>query len=213
MKMFMLLMFLPAMAIGATVTDDTGTFKVDGSTETGFYQRGKVMEFTRDYSHPQYPDFRLDLNLNRGWTQMRTLMIADIADPPDLLLQRSGPDNGAYDSTPTAVSPNSNIGTFYWRGVGDNGLGYPTTADGKKSHGRACQMYVRAIGDYTDTNRAGDFYLGCTPENAVDPIEYLSVKNDGGFYIINSATGALSKVTVGDPDSCGTGYRCLRMGN
>ena len=49
------------------------------------------------------------------------------------------------------------------------------------------------------------------PENNGSPEDRLVLSEDGRV-IINTLAG-MKQIEIGSPDSCGTGYRCLRVAN
>ena len=73
-------------------------------------------------------------------------------------------------------------------------------------------IYSRAAGEQTGTSRAGSLHLATTPVgNNGDPIDRFVLTSEGRI-ILNTLIG-MREVEVGSADSCGTGYRCLRVAN
>ena len=81
--------------------------------------------------------------------RMRSLLLADLNDTPDLALRRV---IGTVES-PTAVLPNELVGVLYWQPWGENGA-YDVGLD-SPYYGRVAQLHARAIGPQTATSRAG----------------------------------------------------------
>lgn len=96
---------------------------------------------------PYLSDFEYDAPNQKA--RMRSLLLADLNDTPDLALRRV---NGAIGA-PTAVLPNELVGVFYWQPFGTNG-DYGTGL-GSPYYGRIAQFHARAIGQQTAASRAG----------------------------------------------------------
>jgi hypothetical protein len=158
---------------------------------------------------------KMDLNFHRGWFQLRSLRVADQNDPPDVLLCRasSAPGEGGYGAPMAPLSAGEVIGTIYWSAMGDNLKFYPDTPDGKQSHGRNASIYARAVGEQTDTSRAGELHFTTTPTGSVDNVDRLYIRSGGRIFMYCDEIGVLSRIEFGPPDSAGPGYRSLRMKN
>jgi hypothetical protein len=143
----------------------------------------------------------------------RSMVLADIGDAPDLVLRRAGPDNTDYNASPAPIPGGTNLGGLYWQAWGERcergQYGYWSGCGG---NGRTAVIYSRTVGDQTGTSRAGSLHFATTPlENNGDPIDRLVISHDGRV-IINTLAG-MKEIELGDADSCGTGYRCLRVAN
>ena len=144
---------------------------------------------------------------------MRSLVIGDIGDAPDLVLRRAGPDNADYTASPQPVPSDTYLGGLYWQAWGGRcepgQYGYWSGCGG---NGRTALIYSRSIGAQTGTSRAGTLHFATTPpENNGSPIDRLVLTHDGRV-IINTLAG-MKEIELGSADSCGTGYRCLRVAN
>jgi hypothetical protein len=143
----------------------------------------------------------------------RSLVLGDIGDPPDLVLRRAGPDNADYTASPAPVPAGTFLGGLYWQAWGGRcepgQYGYWSGCGG---NGRTAVIYSLTVGAQTGSSRAGSLHLATTPlENNGTPLDRL-VLSDDGRVIINTLAG-MKAIEVGDADSCGTGYRCLRVAN
>lgn len=143
----------------------------------------------------------------------RSLVLADIGDAPDLVLRRAGPDNADYNASPEPILAGAYLGGLYWQAWGERcergQYGYWSGCGG---NGRTALIYSRSVGAQTGTSRAGSLHFATTPlENNGSPIDRL-VLSDDGRVIINTLAG-MREIEIGSADSCGTGYRCLRVAN
>jgi hypothetical protein len=141
------------------------------------------------------------------------MVLADIGDSPDLVLRRAGPDGADFNGTPQPVPDGTALGSLYWQAWGTRcepeQSGFWSGCGG---NGRTAQIYSRASGDQTGTSRAGSLHLGTTPagDNG-SPMDRIVITSEGQI-ILNTLAG-MREVEIGDADSCGTGYRCLRVAN
>ena len=143
----------------------------------------------------------------------RSLVLGDIGDAPDLVLRRAGPDGADYNSSPEAVPSGTYLGGLYWQAWGAQcdpaRYGYWSGCGG---NGRTALIYSRSVGEQTGTSRAGSLHLATTPVgNNGSPEDRLVLSADGRV-IINTLAG-MKEIEIGSADSCGTGYRCLRVAN
>ena len=141
------------------------------------------------------------------------MVLGDIGDAPDLVLRRAGPDGGTYPALPQPVPGGTSLGGLYWQAWGarcePGQYGFWAGCGG---NGRTAQIYSRTVGTQTGASRAGSLHLATTPEgNNGSPVDRLVITEDGRI-ILNTLVG-LRAVELGDADSCGTGYRCLRVAN
>jgi hypothetical protein len=141
------------------------------------------------------------------------MILADIGDSPDLVLRRAGPDGAAYNGVPEPVSSGTALGTLYWQAWGarcePGRFGYWSGCGG---NGRTAQIYSRAVGDQTGQSRAGSLHLATTPTgNNGSPVDRLIITSEGNIFVYTVI--GMREVETGSPDSCGTGYRCLRVTN
>lgn len=143
----------------------------------------------------------------------RSLVLADKGDAIDLAIRRAGPDNGGKTGTPATVGAGANLGTIYWQAWGPNDdrpEGYWKAGKGK--NGRVAAVYARADGNQTKNSRPGKLCIATTPSGqGGDPIDRLCVDNKGTPLLFFN--GKLVPVTVKDKDTCGKGFRCLRVPN
>ena len=144
---------------------------------------------------------------------MRSLVLGDIGDAPDLVLRRAGPDNGNYTASPAPVDAGTYLGGLYWQTWGGRcepgRFGYWSGCGG---NGRNAIIYSRSVGAQTGTSRAGDLHLATTPIGNNGSPEDRLVLSEDGRVIINTLAG-MKEIEIGSTDSCGTGYRCLRVAN
>ena len=144
---------------------------------------------------------------------VRSLIIGDIGDAPDLGLRRAGPDNANYNASPEPVGGDTYLGGLYWQVWGarcePGQYGYWTGCSG---NGRNAIIYSRSAGAQTGTSRAGSLHLGTTPMGNNGSPEDRLVLTEDGQVIINTLAG-MKTIEIGSADSCGTGYRCLRVAN
>jgi len=143
----------------------------------------------------------------------RSLVLGDIGDAPDLVLRRAGPDGADYNASPAPVPGGTYLGGLYWQAWGarcePGQYGYWSGCGG---NGRTALIYSRSVGDQTGTSRAGSLHLATTPMgNNGNPTDRLVLSEDGRV-IINTLAG-MKEIEIGSADSCGTGYRCLRVAN
>jgi hypothetical protein len=141
------------------------------------------------------------------------MVLGDIGDSPDLVLRRAGPDGADFNGKPQHVPDRTVLGSLYWQAWGarcEPGLsGFWSGCGG---NGRTAQIYSRTSGDQTGASRAGSLHLGTTPpgDNG-SPLDRIVITADGQI-IINTLAG-MREIEIGSADSCGTGYRCLRVAN
>ena len=141
------------------------------------------------------------------------MVLGDIGDAPDLVLRRAGPDGAAYNARPQPVRQGTSLGTLYWQAWGERCerrmYGFWSGCGG---NGRTAQIYSRTAGEQTGNSRAGSLHLATTPlGNSGDPIDRFVISSEGRI-ILQTLVG-MREVEVGSEDSCGTGYRCLRVTN
>lgn len=143
----------------------------------------------------------------------RSLVLADIGDAPDLVLRRAGPDNANYNASPVPVPSGTYLGGLYWQAWGGQctpgRYGYWTGCGG---NGRNAFIYAVSVGEQTGASRAGSLHLATTPLGNNGSPEDRLVLSDDGRVIINTLAG-MKTVEIGSADSCGSGYRCLRVAN
>ena len=173
----------------------------------------------------------------------RSVVITDIGDTPDLALRRAGPDDAAPNSDPAPVPAGTDIANLYWQAWGGrcasdaHDYGFYSGCD---NLGRNASIFARTVGEQTGTSRAGNLYLATTPEgNPGKPIPRIAITSEGEIlvnpnqkpitfklsrptrdgetalltsYEMNGKI-RLDRVEVGAPDSCGKGFRCLRISN
>ena len=199
---------------------------------------------------------------------MRSAVLADKGDTPDLAIRRAGPDQSGPYGTPEIMGDGQGIGTIYWQAWGGNCAGGESWYAGCGGFGRIAAIWARTVGTQTATSRSGALYFSTTPpENPGNTIIRFRVSEHGQFVAHNGGsharpaialhgaenTGLLmaptgigfsvnghatftanlpseqstsitllvktngttieKKVEVGDANSCGTGYRCLRVPN
>jgi hypothetical protein len=143
----------------------------------------------------------------------RSLIVGDIGDAPELVIRRAGPDNANYNAMPQPVGSGAYLGGLYWQAWGgrcETGqYGYWSGCGG---NGRTALIYSRTVGAQTGTSRAGSLHFGTTPPgNNGSPVDRLVLSEDGRV-IINTLAG-MREIEIGEADSCGDGYRCLRVAN
>lgn len=144
----------------------------------------------------------------------RSMILGDIGDAPDLVLRRAGPDNASPWAEPAPVAPGTAIGGLYWQAWGGRCDGTQGYWAGCGANGRNAQIFARAEGEQTGASRAGSLHLATTPHgNPGEPIERLVILPDGRVAVFVPEVGRLRVIRAGAPDSCGTGYRCLRIEN
>jgi hypothetical protein len=141
------------------------------------------------------------------------MVLGDIGDAPDMVLRRAGPDNAAYNARPEHVPEGTTLGTLYWQAWGERcEPGQDGFWSGCGGNGRTAQIYSRTAGEQTGISRAGSLHFGTTPVgNNGDPIDRFVINPDGGIVLATPV--GMRQVEVGSADSCGTGYRCLRVAN
>jgi hypothetical protein len=141
------------------------------------------------------------------------IVVGDIGDAPDLVLRRAGPDGANHNAKPEPIPDGTPLGSLYWQAWGSRcEAGQFGFWSGCGGNGRTAQIYSRAVGDQTGTSRAGSLHLGTTPpgDNG-SPVDRIVITAEGEIMI--STPAGMRAIQVGDADSCGTGYRCLRVAN
>jgi hypothetical protein len=160
--------------------------------------------------HPRYTNVRGQIeNITNGGAGARYTAAAfnNNDDPPTFQFARG---RGTYVA-PVGVRPGDRLGSITWDG-------YVQSLD--KFIG-ACQIRVLATGAGTLTGMPGKMEFRCSTNGT--PFALMAEINDW-YQIDNFETslavavrtpgaGTLKRVEVGDADSCGTGYRCLRVRN
>ena len=143
----------------------------------------------------------------------RGMVLGDIGDPPDLVLRRAGPDGAGITDMPQPVPHGTTLGGLYWQAWGARcEPGQSGFWSGCGGNGRTAQIYSRASGEQTGSSRAGSLHFGTTPSgNNGSPVDRLVISPEGQI-VLNTLAG-MREVEIGEADSCGTGYRCLRVAN
>lgn len=141
------------------------------------------------------------------------IVVGDIGDAPDLVLRRAGPDGANFNAKPQPIRDGTPLGSLYWQAWGarceSEQFGFWSGCGG---NGRTAQIYSRAVGDQTGTSRAGSLHLGTTPPgNNGSPVDRIVISAEGQIFIKTLA--GMRAIEIGDADSCGVGYRCLRVAN
>jgi hypothetical protein len=141
------------------------------------------------------------------------MVLGDIGDSPDLVLRRAGPDGADFNGKPLHVPDGTVLGSLYWQAWGARcepaQSGFWSGCGG---NGRTAQIYSRSSGDQTGTSRAGSLHLATTPPgNNGSPLDRIVITAEGQI-IINTLAG-MREIEIGSADSCGTGFRCLRVAN
>jgi hypothetical protein len=143
----------------------------------------------------------------------RSLVLGDIGDAPDLVLRRAGPDNADYTASPVPVAPDTYLGGLYWQAWGGRcEPGQSGYWSGCGGNGRNAIIYSRSVGEQTGASRAGSLHMATTPVGDNGSPHDRLVLSDDGRVIINTLAG-MKTIEIGTPDSCGTGFRCLRVAN
>lgn len=173
----------------------------------------------------------------------RSGMFSDIGDAPDLALRRAGPDNADPTAKPASLAPRTTIGTLYWQAWGGRcaqskeAFGFFA---GCGNNGRNAAIFARAESKQTGYSRAGSLHFATTPKgNPGEPVDRLEIASDGSVTVDPSlesvtlrikrpsrdsetalvtsfqANGHIQvrRVEIGGRNTCGTGYRCLRIRN
>jgi len=143
----------------------------------------------------------------------RGMVLGDIGDPPDLVLRRAGPDGARHSDMPQPVPHGTTLGGLYWQAWGTRcEPGRSGFWSGCGGNGRTAQIYSRTFGEQTGSSRAGSLHLATTPPgNNGSPADRLVISAEGQI-VLNTLAG-MREVEIGEADSCGTGYRCLRVAN
>jgi hypothetical protein len=141
------------------------------------------------------------------------MVLGDIGDAPDLVLRRAGPDGAAHNGRPQPVPEGTPLGGLYWQAWGERcEPGQYGFWSGCGGNGRTAQIYSRTAGEQTASSRAGSLHLATTPlGNRGEPLDRFVITPDGRI-ILHTLVG-MREVEIGPADSCGTGYRCLRVAN
>lgn len=130
---------------------------------------------------------------------VRSLMLADIGDAPDLAIRRAGPDNAPYNGVGAPTEPGTNLGNIYWQSYGGT---YFDNAQygwwpGNGHNGRAAMIYARTCGFQTKDARAGEIYIATSPNgNPGDPVDKLRINCAGDIQI--KFGGAWKTLTIKD---------------
>lgn len=188
-----------------------------------------------DYNHPN--------SFGSPKLHVRSLVTADLGDPPDIIMARAGPGTAMYNGEPLPTEPTSALGSLQWMAWGgrcDEGYGW---RPGCFNQGRNAHIYARSIGEQTGQSRAGELFLGTAPlGNPGNPLNRIQIMADGEIRfwrqdgqnvyntifkdtpLIDGASGVTATfringttvqrlIEAGPPNSCGTGYRCMRILN
>lgn len=180
--------------------------------DPGYYCVEKA-QFGRLDANPLFPDARFNWEFNRAHAELRSLQLSDIGDPPDFGLNRAGPDNGTYTSTPTPVIPGSNVGTMYGRAWGTNDSFDMDGPNGKVA-GRLWQIYGRLQGEPTATSRPGSLHIGTMPPNSLNgPIDRIVIDQEGRIFLWCNNVGVIKQIFFGEANSAGPGRRAIFIEN
>ena len=141
------------------------------------------------------------------------MVLGDIGDSPDLVLRRAGPDGADFNGKPQPVPDRTVLGSLYWQAWGARcEPGQSGFWSGCGGNGRTAQIYSRSSGDQTGTSRAGSLHLATTPPgNNGSPLDRIVITAEG--QIIIDTLAGMREIEIASADSCGTGYRCLRVAN
>jgi hypothetical protein len=215
----MLLMSLPV-----TAQDVLAPFIPPNATERqGTYLAGQVLAGRTD-SWAGAPDFFCRQSTSHGEVihpladgtpkcYAKGMVLGDIGDAPDLVLRRAGPDNATYNASPESIGEGTSLGTLYWQAWGNRcEPGQYGFWPGCGGLGRTAQIYSRTAGAQTGTSRAGSLHFATTPPaNNGNPVDRLVITPEGKV-VLNTLAG-MKEIEIGAPNSCGTGFRCLRIRN
>lgn len=170
----------------------------------------------------QNNEFRWDAN--SGILSAPRLAVTDNGDPPDLVLRRKG------DGSPNGLVPlagNVNIGAIYWQPLPVETNDFQSCGNPNAALGiyatlgcrRAAQIHARSVSTPTLTSTAGllEFSVTRLGETSVTLAAQLKEPGPGETALVlwwqDGTTRRFQAVTVGPPDSAGTGYRTLRIAN
>lgn len=124
------------------------------------------------------PDFRWDAANQK--LRVRSVIIGDIGDSPDLGLRRSHPDGvDPYYPTPAVVPAGVQVAPIYWQVWGTNG-----DFDADPPHyGRIAQINAFTRGTPTGTSRPGSLHFSTTPTGSADLVDRMVIRENGWIGI------------------------------
>jgi hypothetical protein len=159
-----------------------------------------------------------------GKIEGMSIQLYEQGDAVDAInLGRAGPDN-VQDGNLQTTQPGARIGQIcsqtYVTGWDWGAQG----AGGQKVYSCTAQIGFRADGTQTSISRPGYLELRATRAGATNVETQMEVRahnrsqtGSTGIRIrwteVLNAEGAMDYVVIGPPNSCGSGYRCLRVPN
>lgn len=125
------------------------------------------------------PDFRWD-DANKK-LKTRSLVLAELGDPVDIALRRTGPDNAPTHHTPVQpLAPGrTTLAILYGQALGENGDFEGRRPDGSTCLGRSNIIAFQADGAQRAASRPGRIAIGTTREGECDPRFAWALEEDG----------------------------------
>ncbi len=126
--------------------------------------------------------------LNKRW-YMRSLIMAEVGDPPDLILGRYGPDNtypmglNAGGASLTGVGANTSLGKLSFRGGKVPSGGTVGVTPNAQMSGAVAAVYGRAAETLTDTAQGGRLVFQTCAAGTATVRDVARFKEDGTFEL------------------------------
>lgn len=157
---------------------------------------------TNLHSAGSVPDFAYQQQSRRVFT--RSLILAELGDPPDLVISRAGPDDSWPDNDGHGISgvvETDSLGSIRFQGSFTPKNGTPGVTVGGGFQGDSAAIYARAAEDNVQqTNggfsQGGELYLATAPNGTDETVDRLIVRNDG---TIDIPTAPIEFTEITDP--------------
>jgi hypothetical protein len=144
-------------------------------------------------------DFLYQQQTRRIFT--RSLVLAELGDPPDLVISRAGPNNTYPDNGGLGVAGvlmSDSLGSIRFQGTYTPAGGTPGVTLGGSFQGDSAQIYARASEDNVYTGSAyhqgGELYFATTPNGTSVSVDALILKQNGDVWIPGGTIRFLSSV-------------------
>lgn len=185
----------PTTDSGTTVPAGTVGFKMDAY---GNVNIGPNEMLDTAALNESIPDFHYNAAGRRIYA--RSLAVSEQGDPPDLILQRAGPDNqyplpDAGAGASTGLLATTRIGALYWRPWTTPNAGTPGVTTGGSFQTRSGEIYMRCQEDAFDGKTGGSMYFTTTP-TFVQDAAHSGSPQDRVLIYSNGSTGVIGAVST-----------------
>lgn len=131
----------------------------------------------------------------------RSLRLAELGDPPDLILARWGPNNGYPYATPTGMNTGQSMGALRWMPAVNAFGATPDVTPGGSLQVDAATISVRTVEVPRDTTGTGVYAVGSNMSISVAPVggtavEVMRLLSTGHFWLGTQTIAAASDTAL-----------------